>query len=128
MNQDYKLFYEKKAFRRDNPTNLENNHFYESVNHLFSTAFVGEHLCVLPHNNRGDVFLAIIAKIWFLQCNHMINFHLILCLRKPETKTLKWESNDMIGHNKRPLEKENQRMAKGISQTKDYGPFSHNSI
>jgi len=31
---------------------------------------VGEHRCVLPHNNSRDAFLSIIAKIWFLQCNH----------------------------------------------------------
>jgi len=28
---------------------------------------VGEHLCVLPHNNSGDTFLSIIAKIWFFE-------------------------------------------------------------
>ena len=33
---------------------------------------VGEHLCVLPHNNSGDAFLSIIAKICFLQCNHKL--------------------------------------------------------
>src|SRR6056297_1416077 len=33
---------------------------------------VGEHLCVLPHNNSEDAFLSIFAKICFLQCNHIM--------------------------------------------------------